>query len=194
MKILLEPERIHRGIATLAQQLDRDYAGQPLTLLALLNGSLVFLADLMRQMQLPVQIETLRVSSYRGTATVPGEIKIPPGAEPQVAGRHLLLVDDILDTGKTLEAVARRGTAWGALSVRTAVLLWKSSRTQTGRRPDYFVFEIPDEFVVGFGLDYNENYRQLPQIAVLESADLSSPGTPAAVRAAAGDPATPEIR
>jgi hypoxanthine phosphoribosyltransferase len=194
MKTLLEPDQIQRGIVTLAQRLDSDYAGQPLTLVALLDGAIVFLADLMRKLKTPIQIATLRVSSYRGTATVPGEVQLREQATPQVSGRHILLIDDIFDTGQTLDAVARQVADCGALSVRTAVLLWKSARSKAGRSPDYFAFEIPDVFVVGFGLDYNGNHRQLPHIAMLESQDLETTVRVPVLRLEESEPTSPGMR
>lgn len=185
MQTLITEAEVRDGIARLATRIDRHYAGQPLTLVAILNGSVVFLADLLRALTIPVQVETLRASSYRGETQTPGSLWVDPRAQPAVAGRHVLLIDDIFDTGQTLERIREAARSWGSLSVRSAVLLWKRSRSRPGAAPDDFVFEIPDRFVVGFGLDYNGDYRQLPRIAVLDSPPAASPSgepTPAESR------------
>jgi hypoxanthine phosphoribosyltransferase len=168
MRTLISAEELRTGIAGLARRLEAHYQGQPLTIVALLNGSLLFLADLVRELRIPVEYDTLRVSAYRGEATTAGEVRVEVGQVPAVRGRHLLLLDDILDTGATLQAVRELARDWGALSVRTAVLLWKPDRTRAGFRPDDYVRQIPDVFVVGYGLDYNGQYRQLPQIVELD--------------------------
>lgn len=168
MRTLISADELRTGIAGLARRLEAHYQGQPLTIVALLNGSLLFLADLVRELRIPVEYDTLRVSAYRGEATTAGEVRVEVGQVPAVRGRHLLLLDDILDTGATLQAVRELARDWGALSVRTAGLLWKPDRTRAGFRPDDYVRQIPDVFVVGYGLDYNGQYRQLPQIVELD--------------------------
>ena len=168
MRTLISADELRTGIAGLARRLEAHYQSQPLTIVALLNGSLLFLADLVRELRIPVEYDTLRVSAYRGEATTAGEVRVEVGQVPAVRGRHLLLLDDILDTGATLQAVGQLALGWGALSVRTAVLLWKPDRTRAGFRPDDYVRQIPDVFVVGYGLDYNLEYRQLPQIVELD--------------------------
>ncbi len=179
MRTLISADELRTGIADLARRLEAHYAGQPLTIVALLNGSLIFLADLVRELRIPVEYDTLRVSAYRGEATTAGEVRVEVGQVPPVRGRHLLLLDDILDTGATLQAVGELARGWGALSVRTAVLLWKRDRTRAGFFPDEYVRQIPDVFVVGYGLDYNGQYRQVPQILELDppTPDLN-PGAP----------------
>jgi len=173
MRSLISSDELRSGIATLARRLESDYAGRPLTIVALLNGSLLFLADLVRELRIPVEFDTLRVSAYRAGATTAGEVRVEAGHVPAVQGRHLLLLDDILDTGATLKAVQELAHHWGALSVQTAVLLWKKSRTHPGLAPDHYVCEIPDVFVVGYGLDYNGKYRQVPAILALDADDLT---------------------
>ena len=168
MRPLLTESEILAGVSALAERISRRYSGQLLTLVGLLNGSIPFLADLMRRVTIPVEIETIRVSSYRGATTTPVELRIEDRCALPVVGRHVLLVDEIFDTGRTMQGVVERSRDWGAASVRTAVLLWKRERSLPGARPDEFVFEIPDHFVVGYGLDYNGAHRHLPAIMVLE--------------------------
>jgi len=172
MRSLISSEELRSGIAALARRLEAEYDGQPLIIVGLLNGSLLFLADLVRELRIPVEFDTLRVSAYRGEVTTAGEVRVEVGHVPAAGGRHLLLLDDILDTGATLQAVQGLARDWGALSVKTAVLLWKRSRTRPGLAPDHHVREIPDVFVVGYGLDYNGQYRQAPGILELTADDL----------------------
>lgn len=162
MRSVISADELRTGIAGLARRLEAHYQGQPVTVVGLLNGSLLFLADLVRELRIPVEYDTLRVSAYRGEATTAREVR-EVGQVPPVKGRHLLLLDDILDTGATLQAVTERARGWGALSARTAVLLWKRQRTRAGFSPDEYIREIPDDFVEGYGLDYNHQFRQLPQ-------------------------------
>ena len=168
--VLLPEAAIHRRLDELARQIVRDYAGTPLTLVALLNGCIPFLADLLRRISLPLQVESLRVSSYRGRASC-GSVRFHGLALPDVRGRRVLLVDDILDTGETLRAVQERFAAEGAaIDLCSCVLLRKERAKPALAKADYVAFSIPDRFVVGYGLDYNGYYRNLPYIGVLREA------------------------
>jgi hypoxanthine phosphoribosyltransferase len=167
MEILIPAERIRERVGELARQIAADYQGRPVTIVGILTGSLIFLADLVRQLDLHLRIGLVQASSYRGIATAPGELHIVPDLTPDVRGRHVLLLDDILDTGQTLSRLVRHLHGLGAASLRTAVLLRKHGRQQVPLEPDYCGFEIPDAFVVGYGLDFNDEYRHLPYIAVL---------------------------
>lgn len=169
MRVLISAEQIRDRIDELAGQINRDYAGEPVTLVGILSGSLMFLADLVRKLTMPTRIGFLRASSYRGETTTPGKLEIATGLMPEVRGRNVLLIDDILDSGHTLSQVAAHVKEHGPKSVRVAVLLRKRARQVVPFEPDYCGFEIPDLFVVGYGLDYNDDYRQLPYLAVLES-------------------------
>lgn len=175
MRVLLSESEIRQGVTRLAQQIHQDYQSQPLTILGVLTGSLVLLADLIRQIDLPLRVGVLQASSYRGEAQSPGELVLNADFLPSLADQHVLLIDDIFDTGKTLQAVKTRLHPLGPLSVRTAVLLWKTARRQVDLTPDYHCFQIPDEFVVGYGLDFDNQYRQLPYIACIESSANSGP-------------------
>ena len=172
MRILLNETEIRARIATLGSQIARDYQNQPVTVLGVLTGCLVFLSDLIRELDLPLKVGLLQASSYRGATTMPGELSWNADLIPDLAGRHVLLIDDIFDTGHTLQTIYEAIQSRDVASVRTCVLLWKTDRTVVPLEPDYVGFEIPDEFVVGYGLDYNDHYRHLPHIAVMEPHDL----------------------
>jgi hypoxanthine phosphoribosyltransferase len=167
MRVLISKPQIELRIAELAQEISRDYAGQSITLLGVLNGSLMFLADLVRQLDLPSRIGFVQATSYRGATTTPGELDVNPGLIPDVRGRQVLLLDDILDSGVTLTTLKQRVWALEPSSLKVAVLLRKRGRQQVPFEPDYCGFEIPNVFVVGYGMDYNDEYRQLPYVAEL---------------------------
>lgn len=168
MRVLITAEQIQQRLSELAADVARDYNGEPVTLLGVLTGCVMLVADLVRQLPMRTRIGFIQASSYRGTATSPGQLEILPGQLPDVRGRHVLLVDDILDTGHTLTKVLEHVTRLEPKSVRVAVLLRKRGRQQVPCEPDYTGFEIPDVFVVGYGLDYDDEYRQLPYVGVLE--------------------------
>jgi hypoxanthine phosphoribosyltransferase len=173
MKVLINQEEIHRGIARLASQLHERYGNEPLTIVAIMTGSLVMLADLIRGLEMPVRISLIRASSYRGGMTS-GELTIEDSDMLDIRGREVLLIDDIFDTGKTLAEVTRRLERHQPQSLRTAVFLNKRGNSVVNQAPDYSVFDIPNEFVVGYGLDYDDLYRNLPYVGVLEEADLAA--------------------
>jgi len=168
MRVLIPAEQIQTRVAELAQQIARDYRDRPLTIVGVLTGSLMFLADLVRHLDLHLRIGLIQTSSYRGETTTPGDLTIGPELLPDVRGRHVLLLDDILDTGQTLSQLVEHLNRLGVASLRTGVLLRKQGRQQVTLEPDYTGFDIPDAFVVGYGLDYNDEYRHLPYVAVLK--------------------------
>jgi hypoxanthine phosphoribosyltransferase len=170
MEILLPAERLQKRVVEMADQIAQDYKDRPVTIVGVLTGCLMFLADLVRHMELRLRIEFIQASSYRGETTTPGDLKIDPALIPDVRGRHILLLDDILDTGQTLSHLVKHLQNYGAASLRTAVLLRKIGRQTVPFEPDYCGFEIPDVFVVGYGLDYSDEYRHLPYVAVLDAA------------------------
>ena len=167
MEILITEAQIQERVRLLGRQIEADYQGKPLTIVGVLTGSLILLADLIRQMQLPLRVALLQASSYRGSTTTAGDLALNEAFAPEVVGRDVLLLDDILDTGHTLATLVEHMRDRGAHSVRTAVLLRKVGRQQVHLEPDYCGFTIPDAFVVGYGLDYNDDYRHLPYVAVL---------------------------
>lgn len=168
MQTLLTAEQIAERVHALGEVISRDFHGRPLMVIGVLHGSVVFVADLIRAMSTPHQLGFVLASSYPGTATSPMELRLQLDTLPDLSGRSVLLVDDILDTGRTLSALKARLLQRGPIEVRTAVLLWKRERTETAIAPDYIGFEIPNRFVVGYGLDFNGDYRHLPFIATME--------------------------
>lgn len=172
MYTLITADQIALRISTLGAEITEAYRDRPLTVVGVLSGSVIFVADLMRSIDIPHRLGFVHASSYRGTATSGGELSVGTSLLPDVTNRDVLLVDDILDTGRTLSRLlAELGRARPA-SLRTAVLLWKEGRAEVDLVPDYHGFRIPNEFVVGYGLDYDDDYRHLPMIGVLEPQDL----------------------
>ena len=164
---LISSSEIAAQVAVIGERIAADYAGRPLTILGVLSGSLMFVSDLMRSIRIPHQLGLLQASSYRGEATSPAELILNLAFLPELTGRDVLLVDDILDTGRTLAALEETIGRMEVASVSAAVLLWKRSRTTGAVVPRYVGFEIPDEFVVGYGLDYAGDYRYLPYVGVV---------------------------
>lgn len=176
--VLISAEEIQTAVARVAQQISTDYRGRPLTILGVMTGSLMFLADLIRQLDMPLQVGMIQASSYRGTQTTPGMLRINADFLPRLENRDVLLLDDIFDTGQTLNALCMRladpaatsGSPGTPRSLKSAVLLWKTGRQTVAMQPDYFGFRIPDQFVVGYGLDFNNEYRHLPYVGVVHPA------------------------
>jgi hypoxanthine phosphoribosyltransferase len=168
VKPLLSEQQLQEGISRMAAQIAAHYRGKPLTIVGVLTGSLVCLADLIRRLDFPLQVGLLQARSYRGEATSAGELTINPDLFPEVRGRDVLLLDDIFDTGHTLARLVEQLRTMGPASLRTAVLLRKLGRQEVSLQPDFVGFEIPNAFVVGYGLDYNDQYRNLPYVAVLD--------------------------
>lgn len=173
MKILLDESQLREGVQRLAAEIDDQYGGRPLTVVAVMTGSLVLFADLIRLLSMPLRVGVVQASSYRG-GTRPGELTVDTQMLIDVQGREVLLVDDIFDTGRTLARLLDQFDQMGATSVRSAVLLHKHRSGQAPVRPDFVAFRIPDEFVVGYGLDFQDLYRNLPFLAVLETDDLQA--------------------
>ena len=172
MKRLLEAEEIRHRVQELGRVLSHDYRDRPLTVVGVLTGSVLFMADLVREISVPHRIGVVHASSYRGKTTVPGDLHVSLNLVPDIRDRDVLVIDDIFDTGKTLEHLLRAFESYQPRSIRTAVLLVKEGRSTVEVTPDFHCFRIPDVFVVGYGLDYNDDYRHLPFIGVLEDADL----------------------
>ncbi len=168
VRVLIPEDEISKRVELVAGQIARAYEGQPLTIVGVLTGCLVFLADLIRRLDLPLRIALVQASSYRGATTQGGELHIQDDLLPDLKGRHILLIDDILDTGRTMKHLVDHLRGLGTASVRTAVLLRKKGRQEVAIEPDFVGFEIPNEFVVGYGLDYDDEFRNLPFIGVLD--------------------------
>ena len=168
-KILLSEEKIEQTVTRLASEISRDYAGKKLLLLGILKGSVVFMGDLMKHISIPVQIDFMRVSSYGHGTVSSGRVNIILDLfRNDIGDCDILIVEDIIDSGKTLSYLTQYLRNKGAHSVRTCTMLDKPSRREVDFEPDYVGQEIPDEFVVGYGLDYNEDYRALPYVGVLK--------------------------
>ncbi len=173
MKTLLTEEQLQQGIRAMADQIRRHYEGRPLTIVGVLIGSVVLLADLIRLLDIPLRVELVQARSYRQRSTRPGPLVLNLDLlSSDVRGRHVLLVDDIFDTGNTLWELIPQIDELGPVNIRTAVLLRKQGRCEVALKPDFVAFDIPDVFVVGYGLDYNDLYRNLPYVAMLEPGDM----------------------
>jgi hypoxanthine phosphoribosyltransferase len=165
-RILITEEQIAARIKSLAREIERDFRGREMVIISLLNGTVMFLADLMRHLNLPMRMDFIGVSSY-GLGTESGEIVFTKELRLDVRGRDVLLIDDILDTGRTLRHVLPRLRMFKPRRIKVCVLLDKPSRRIEKIQADYAGFEIPDYFVVGYGLDFAERYRNLPFVGVL---------------------------
>ena len=167
-RILFDEATILRRLDELAMQISADYRDRELTVIAILNGSLMFMADLLRRIPLPLRLDCLSVASYYGGLQTSGEVIFRQIAQPDVAGRDILLLDDILDSGRTINVIREKLQTASPKSIRVCVLLRKIKERLHQVEADYVGFDIADEFVVGYGLDYGEGYRNLPCIGVLK--------------------------
>ena len=165
-RILITEEQIARRIRGIARDIMRDFAGREMVVVSLLNGTVMFLADLIRNLELPLRLDFMGVSSY-AAGTESGDLIFTKELRLNVRGRYVLLVDDILDTGKTLVRVLAKIRALKPRRIKTCVLLNKAARRVEAVEADYVGFDIPDFFVVGYGLDFAERYRNLPFVGVL---------------------------
>ena len=172
VKILLDEKQLNEGVEKLANSINARYGDKPLTIICILTGSIVLGADLIRKLNMPLRVGVLQTSSYQGTER--GELTINSEMMLDIKNRDVLLIDDIFDTGHTLDKVTAKIAQHGPTSLESAVLLCKTGRQEVEYRPEFIAFDIPDEFVVGYGLDYNDEYRNLPYLACLEDADIES--------------------
>ena len=171
MKILLDEKELFNGVQQLADAINEEYKGRPLTVIGVLTGSIVLLADVIRKLEMPLRVGVVHTSSYSGTQR--GALTINAEIMLDITDRDVLLIDDIFDTGHTLTEVIQLMNDLGPTSLKSAVLLLKTGRQEVSYRPDFVAFDIPDEFVVGYGLDYNDEYRNLPYLASLEPSDIT---------------------
>jgi hypoxanthine phosphoribosyltransferase len=168
--VLISRAQIAERVRQLSRELEREFAGQDLVVVAILNGTVMFLADLIRHLSIPLRLDFIGVSSYR-LSTKSGELVFTKELRLDVRGRDVLLIDDILDTGKTLSQVSARLQQLQPRRLKTCVLLEKTGTRVEKIKADYVGFSIPNLFVVGYGLDYAERYRNLPFIGVLKEVD-----------------------
>lgn len=167
-RVLLTQEEIHERVAELGAQITRDYAGEEVVLIGILKGAVVFFADLVRTIKLPVRMDFMAVSSYGSATRSTGVVRILKDLDRDVTGKNVIIVEDIIDSGMSLSFLMDNMISRGVRSVKICVLLDKPDRRRTQVNVDYCGFVIPDEFVVGYGLDYAERYRELPEIGVLK--------------------------
>ena len=167
-QILLSKEKISQRIAELGLEIDRHYKGKEILLVTLLDGAIVFTADLIRNLSIPLRLDCMRVSSYGNSTDPETAPRILSSLKSEVSGKHVLLVDDILDTGNTMKRVHDEVLSKNPASVHSCVFLDKPERRENDFRSDWTGFSIPDEFVVGYGLDYAGKYRQLPYVGTLK--------------------------
>lgn len=166
-RVLISAEEIERHVAEIGKKISADFAGKDPIFIGVLKGCFIFMADLMRHVTIDCSMDFMAVSSYRGTTST-GAVKINKDLNEDVAGRHLILVEDILDSGVTLNYLKQYLEVRKPASISIATLMDKPARRKAEVFADYSCFEIPDAFVVGYGLDYNERYRNLPYIGVLK--------------------------
>ena len=174
-RVLFDAPAIHKRLEEMASQIMADYPDRELTVIAILTGSLMFMSDLLRRIPLPLKLDCLSVISYHGKAQTSGDVIFKQLDVPDVAGRDVLILDDILDTGRTLAAVREKLETAKPRSIRICVLLSKRKERARNVDADYMGFEIDDEFVVGYGLDFMERYRNLPYIGVLKKELMETP-------------------
>jgi len=166
MKVLLTQEQIQARIAELGQQITRDFAGTEPHLVGVLKGAYAFLSDLARQIDLPISMDFIAVSSYGAATKSSGEVRLTKDLDQGLEGRHLIVVEDIVDTGLTLNYLVNVLNARGPRTLKVATLLSKPSRRLVDVPVDYVGFSIDDHFVVGYGMDFNEKYRNKPDIRI----------------------------
>ncbi len=169
-KVLFSEEQLRERIRQLGQEITRDYAGQELVLVCILRGSYIFMADLSRAIDLPISADFIALSSYGKGTSSSGQVELRKDLSDPVEGKHLLIVEDILDSGNTLYYLTNLLKTRHPASVRICTLLNKPERREKDIHPDYVGFTIPDAFVVGYGLDYAEKYRNLPYVGILKPA------------------------
>lgn len=169
LKVLLRREEIRKGVRRIARAIERDFKGEPVHLVCILKGACIFLGDLLRELRLDTSVDFIAVSSYGKGSLPSGEVRITKDLDQSIEGMNVIIVEDILDTGLTLNYLYRILQARKPKTLKTAALLDKPARRVKEVPVDYIGFTIPDQFVVGYGLDFGERYRNLPDVCVLPS-------------------------
>ena len=173
-EILVQPDELARRVRELGAQITEDYAGRDLLLICVLKGAMFFIADLMRQLDVPCEVDFMAVASYGSATDSSGVVRILKDLDAAIEGRDVLIVEDIVDSGLTLHYLLRNLGARNPASIEVCALLTKPERRKVELEPRYVGFEIPDRFVVGYGLDHAERYRNLPFVAVLKPEALAA--------------------
>jgi hypoxanthine phosphoribosyltransferase len=168
-EILVQPDDLQRRVSELGADITRDYDGRDLLLICVLKGAVFFLSDLMRRIDLPCEVDFMAVASYGDATESSGVVRILKDLDAPIEGRHVVIVEDIVDSGLTLEYLLRNLQGRGPASLEVCALLTKPSRRKTQIRAKYVGFEIPNRFVIGYGLDHAERHRNLPYVAALDS-------------------------
>lgn len=174
-EVLITREQIRRRVAGLGRQISRDYAGREPVLVTILKGGVFFLADLARALTIPVTLDFLAISSY-GPGVAGGEVRLTKDLDESIVGRDVLIVEDVVDTGLTLGYIAQSLASRRPESLKICILFDRPRRRLVDLRIDYVGFELPDRFVVGYGLDWQGRYRTLPYVAALQPDPLATPG------------------
>jgi hypoxanthine phosphoribosyltransferase len=167
LEVLLSAEQIAHRVSELGEEISKDYQGKQVLLVCVLKGAVIFMSDLMRHLSIPVEIDFIAVSSYGADTASSGVVRILKDLEQSIQEKDLLIVEDIVDTGLTLNYLRENLLSRHPRSLKVVTLLDKPSRRQVQFEPDYCGFAIPDRFVVGYGLDVNEQYRHLPDLCVV---------------------------
>jgi hypoxanthine phosphoribosyltransferase len=177
-EIVISAEQLERRIAELGRQIGADYRDKDLLIVGVLKGAIMFLVDLAREIRLPLEIDFMAISSYGASTQSSGVVRILKDLDEPVADKHVLVVEDIIDTGLTLQYILRNLATRRPASLRVCGLLLKERERPIDVRCDYVGFRIPDRFVVGYGLDFDQRYRNLPYIGVLKPAVYGAAGEP----------------
>ncbi len=167
-RVLITKEELDKKVEELGRQISKDYEGKELFIIGVLKGGFIFLADLARNITIPVDLDFMSVSSYGDSSKSSGVVKIIKDVDTNISGKHVLIVEDIIDTGLTLNHLVELLKTRGPLSVKICAALDKPSRRKVDVKVDYKGIEIPDEFVIGYGLDYAGKYRNLPEVCILK--------------------------
>jgi hypoxanthine phosphoribosyltransferase len=168
IEVMLSAEQIDERVKEMAKAISKDYEGKRPLLIGVLKGAVVFLSDLIRHIEVPVEIDFMAVSSYGADTTSSGVVRIQKDLEQSITDKDVIIVEDIVDTGLTLNYLFDNLASRGPRSLKVITLLDKPERRKVEFNPDYCGFEIPDRFVIGYGLDYGENYRQLSDVCILQ--------------------------
>lgn len=169
-KILITEAEIQEFVTRVAREISRDYQGKKVMLICVLKGAFIFLSDLLRQLEVDCEVDFMAVSSYQGGMHSTGVVRILKDLDSDISGKHVIIVEDIVDTGLTLDHLTKLLRTRGPASVRVCTAIDKPSRRKVPCQVDYIGKSIPDEFIVGYGLDYDEYYRNLPYIGVMSEA------------------------